>query len=427
MSFSADMIHGGHIKIIQRAAELGELTIGVLTDEVVAEYKRFPLLSFEERKQIISNIKGVTRVIPQTELSYAKNISSLRPDIVVHGDDWREGYQSRIRDEVIKCLEAYGGSLVEFPYTENKEYSILERQLRKQTGIPDIRRRKLRQLLQLKPLLSAIEAHNGLTGLIAEETRIYEDGKTSQFDAVWVSSLCDSTAKGKPDIELVDMSSRLRTIDDIMEVTTKPIIFDGDTGGQPEHFVYNITTLERMGVSAVIIEDKTGLKRNSLLGNDVVQTQADIEDFAEKVKLGKRALTTDEFMLIARIESLILERGLQDALRRAHAFVKAGADGIMIHSRRKSPDEIFDFCDAFRSEDSRTPITVVPTTFFETTEDELASHGVNIVIYANHLIRSAFPAMKKAAESILTFHSAKEAERFCLPIREVLEIIPNKQ
>jgi phosphoenolpyruvate phosphomutase len=426
MSFSADVLHGGHIKIIQKAAELGELTIGVLTDEVVAEYKRFPLLSFEERKRIISNIKGVTRVVSQTELSYAGNLLSLKPDIVVHGDDWREGYQSRIRDEAIKCLESYGGSLVEFPYAENKEYLILEGQLKKQTGIPEIRRKKLKQLLRLKPLLTAIEAHNGLTGLIAEETRIYENAKTNQFDAVWISSLCDSTAKGRPDIELVDMSSRLRTIDEVMEATTKPIILDGDTGGQTEHFVYNITTLERRGVSAIIIEDKMGLKQNSLFGNEVPQTQAGIEAFSEKIKAGKRALATDEFMLIARIESLILEKGMPDALQRAHAFVKAGADGIMIHSRKRTPDEVFEFCDAFRSEDSQTPITVVPTAFFETTEEELSSHGANIVIYANHLIRSAFPAMKKAAESILTHHCAKEAERFCIPIREVLEIIPQK-
>jgi phosphoenolpyruvate phosphomutase len=427
MSFSADMLHGGHIKIIQKAAELGELTIGVLTDEVVAEYKRFPLLPFEERKQIISNIRGVARVVSQTELSYVKNLLLLKPDIVVHGDDWQEGYQSRIRDEVIACLDAYGGSLVEFPYTENEEYRIIEGQLRKHTGIPDIRRKKLRQLLRLKPQLTAIEAHNGLTGLIAEETRIYNNEKTKQFDAIWISSLCDSTAKGRPDIELVDASSRLRTIDDIMEVTTKPIILDGDTGGLTEHFVYNITTLERIGVSAVIIEDKTGLKQNSLFGNEIAQTQDSIEAFTEKIKAGKRALATDEFMLIARIESLILEKGLPDALKRAHSFVKAGADGIMIHSRKGTPDEVFEFCDAFRSEDSQTPLTVVPTTFYETTEEELLSHGVNIVIYANHLIRSAFPAMKRVAESILTHRCAKEAERLCMPIREVLEIIPKKQ
>jgi phosphoenolpyruvate phosphomutase len=426
MSFGADFIHAGHIKIIREAAGLGELTIGILTDEVVAEYKRFPLLLFAERKEIIANIKGVAHVIPQTELSYKKNLLLIKPDIVVHGDDWRTGYLSNIRNEVIQTIAEFGGELVEFPYSDKEEYRAMESYLQQQTGIPDIRRKKLRQLLQLKPVLSVIEAHNGLTGLIAEETRVFSKGKINQFDGIWVSSLCDSTAKGKPDIELVDMSSRLRTVNDIMEVTSKPIILDGDSGGLTEHFVYNIMTLERIGVSAVIIEDKVGLKKNSLFGSETTQTQDSIEGFAEKIKAGKQALITKEFLLIARIESLILEKGIDDALTRAHAFVKAGADAIMIHSRQKTPDEVFSFCDAFRSADSSTPLVVVPTTFFSVTEDELAGHGVNIVIYANHLIRSAFPAMKKTAELILTHRSAREAEHICMSVNEILSVIPPK-
>jgi phosphoenolpyruvate phosphomutase len=427
MSFSADFIHAGHIKIIKEAAGLGELTIGILTDEVVAEYKRFPLLLFAERKEIIANIKGVAHVIPQTELSYTKNLLLIKPDIVVHGDDWRVGYLSNIRNEVIQTVTKFGGELVEFPYSDKEEYRAIETYLQQQTGIPDIRRKKLRQLLQLKPVLSVIEAHNGLTGLIAEETRVFYEGRINQFDGIWVSSLCDSTAKGKPDIELVDMSSRLRTVNDIMEVTSKPIILDGDSGGLTEHFVYNIMTLERIGVSAVIIEDKVGLKRNSLFGTEATQTQDCIEGFTEKIKAGKQALSTKEFLLIARIESLILEKGIADALTRAHAFVKAGADAIMIHSRQKTPDEVFSFCDAFRSSDSNTPLVVVPTTFFSVTEDELAGHGVNIVIYANHLIRSAFPAMKKAAELILAHRSAREVEHICMPINEILSVIPQNK
>ena len=426
MVFSADYIHGGHIEIIQNAASLGELIVGVLTDRVVAEYKRYPLLPYEERVRIIANIKGVSKALPQHELSYRNNLMEIKPDIVVHGDDWRTGYQMKIRREVLEILQLYGGELVEFPYSKKPEYEQIEGTMRKQAGIPDIRRKKLKKMLELKNCIRVIEAHNGISGLIAEETRIYEEGKTRQFDAIWVSSLCDSTAKGRPDIELVDMTSRIRTIDDILQVTTKPIILDCDTGGQTEHFVYNIETLERIGVSAVIIEDKIGLKRNSLFGTEAAQEQDSAESFSEKIRAGKKALFTDEFMLIARIESLILEMGMIDALSRAISYVEAGADGIMIHSRQKEPDEIFEFCGKFRKINDRTPLVVVPTMFNQVKEEELEDCGVNIIIYANQLIRSAFPAMKNAAELILRYHRAKEADEICMPINEILRIIPEK-
>lgn len=317
MSFSTDMLHSGHIAIIEKAAALGQLTIGVLTDQVIASYKRYPLLSYEERVNMLQSIRGVYRTVEQNSLSYADNLRKLRPDYVVHGDDWKSGVQKPIRDEVVSILNEYGGELVEYPYSNDERYRALEQRSREHLSIPDIRRGRLRDLLAMKPTVSILEAHSGITGLIAENTVVVKEGKAFQFDGMWVSSLCDSTAKGKPDIELVDMSSRLRTIDDIMEVTTKPIILDGDTGGLIEHFVYNIKTLERMGVSAVIIEDKTGLKKNSLFGTEVAQTQDCIEHFCEKIAAGKRALKTKEFMLIARIESLILERGMADALKRA--------------------------------------------------------------------------------------------------------------
>ena len=401
MSFSTDMLHSGHIAIIEKAAALGQLTIGVLTDQVIASYKRYPLLSYEERVNMLQSIRGVYRTVEQNSLSYADNLRKLRPDYVVHGDDWKSGVQKPIRDEVVSILNEYGGELVEYPYSNDERYRALEQRSREHLSIPDIRRGRLRDLLAMKPTVSILEAHSGITGLIAENTVVVKEGKAFQFDGMWVSSLCDSTAKGKPDIELVDMSSRLRTIDDIMEVTTKPIILDGDTGGLIEHFVYNIKTLERMGVSAVIIEDKTGLKKNSLFGTEVAQTQDCIEHFCEKIAAGKRALKTKEFMLIARIESLILERGMADALKRAFAYVAAGADGIMIHSRKKSPEEIFEFCERFREKDPVTPIVVVPTSFNTVTEEEFAQRGINIVIYANQLTRSAFPAMQKAARTIL--------------------------
>lgn len=426
MSFSTDILHSGHISILEKAAALGELTVGVLTDQVVASYKRFPVLSYDERVLMLKNIKGVSRVVEQHSLSYAENLRKLKPDIVVHGDDWKTGPQKPVRDEVLSVLAEYGGELVEFPYSNDERYQALEERSREHLSIPDIRRGRLRRLLAMKPLVSILEAHSGITGLIAEKTAVVKDGKTKQFDGMWVSSLCDSTAKGKPDIELVDMSSRLRTIDDIMEVTTKPIILDGDTGGLIEHFVYNVRTLERMGVSAVIIEDKTGLKKNSLFGTEVEQTQDTIEHFCEKITAGKRALKTRDFMIIARIESLILEQGMEDALARAFAYVKAGADGIMIHSRKKDPAEIFEFCEKFRAEDASTPIVVVPTSFNTVTEDEFAARGVNIVIYANQLTRSAFPAMQKVALAILENQRAKEADDMCMPIKEILTLIPEE-
>ena len=426
MSFSTDMLHSGHIAIIEKAAALGQLTIGVLTDQVIASYKRYPLLSYEERVNMLQSIRGVYRTVEQNSLSYADNLRKLRPDYVVHGDDWKSGVQKPIRDEVVSILNEYGGELVEYPYSNDERYRALEQRSREHLSIPDIRRGRLRDLLAMKPTVSILEAHSGITGLIAENTVVVKEGKAFQFDGMWVSSLCDSTAKGKPDIELVDMSSRLRTIDDIMEVTTKPIILDGDTGGLIEHFVYNIKTLERMGVSAVIIEDKTGLKKNSLFGTEVAQTQDCFEHFCEKIAAGKRALKTKEFMLIARIESLILERGMADALKRAFAYVAAGADGIMIHSRKKSPEEIFEFCERFREKDPVTPIVVVPTSFNTVTEEEFAQRGINIVIYANQLTRSAFPAMQKAARTILENHRAKEADDLCMPIKDILTLIPEE-
>jgi len=423
--FATDIIHGGHINVIKQAAQLGSVMVGMLSDEAMIDYKRMPLLSFEERKQIVENIKGVDSVVVQEELSYVKNLRAYRPDIVVHGNDWITGIQQPIREEVINTLKEYGGQLVEIPYSSDKNYKILEESIAR-LAIPDIRRGRLRQMMKLKKPLSILEAHSGITGLIAEKTMVVKNGRSYQFDGMWVSSLCDSTAKGKPDIELVDMSSRMRTIDDIMEVTTKPIILDGDTGGLIEHFTYTVRTLERMGVSAVIIEDKTGLKKNSLFGTDVKQTQDTVEHFCEKISAGKKAQRTKEFMIIARIESLILEKGMENALLRADAYVQAGADGIMIHSRKKDPAEIFEFVEKFRAKDKTTPLVVVPTSFNTVTEEEFGQRGINIVIYANQLTRSGFPAMQKAAVTILENHRAKEADDMCMPIKDILTLIPEE-
>ena len=427
MCMSTDVVHGGHIEIINQAAELGELTVGVLTDEVVSAYKRYPLLSCEERMKIVAGLKGVAHVIKQTDISYREPLKTLRPDYVVHGDDWRIGFQKPVREECIRLLEEYGGKLVEFPYSRSEQYDQLESAARSQLSIPDIRRGRLRRLIEQKGMAVCMEAHTGLTGLIAEKTTVMEQGTIRQFDGMWISSLCDSTIKGKPDTELVDFSSRLNTINDIMEVTTKPIILDGDTGGLTEHFVYMVRSLERLGVSAVIIEDKTGLKKNSLFGTEVAQEQDSMENFCHKIAEGKRAQKTKDFMLIARIESLILEKGMEDALARARAYAAAGADGVMIHSRRKDPDEVFEFIRRFRTENRHTRLVVVPTSYNSVYEEEFKERGVNVVIYANHLIRSSYPAMCQTAESILRCHRAKEAdEQYCMSIKNILTLIPEE-
>lgn len=424
MCFSTDIIHSGHIAIIRKAQRLGKLIIGVLSDEAVADYKRVPLLPFIERKSMFENISGVYQVVEQRMLSYREVLERIKPNYVVHGDDWISGIQRPIRDEVVSVLAGYGGMLVEFPYARDKKYVDLEERSRLEMSGPDMRRACLKKLISMKGLVTAIEAHSGLTGLIAENTVVCQNGGIHQFDAMWISSLCDSTAKGKPDIELVDMTSRFRTVDDIMEVTTKPIIFDGDTGGLTEHFVYTVRTLERMGVSMVIIEDKVGLKKNSLFGNEVEQTQDSIGNFCEKISAAKRAQKTKDFMICARIESLILERGMADALERASAYVEAGADAVMIHSRRKNPQEIFEFIRQFRRKDCNTPLVVVPTSFNQVTEAEFKKQGVNLVIYANQLTRAGFPAMQKAAKLILENHRAKECDDICMPIHEIIRLIP---
>lgn len=426
MCFSTDILHGGHMALIKKASRLGRLVVGVLSDEATVSYKRYPLVPYAERKALFENISGVYRVVEQKELSYRENLEALKPDIVVHGDDWVEGFQKPIRAEVLEVLAAYGGRLVEFPYASDEKYQEIERRARQELSLPDVRRARLKKAIAMKGLVTAIEAHSGITGLIAENTVVHQEGKSYQFDAMWVSSLCDSTAKGKPDIELVDMSSRFRTIDDIMEVTTKPIIFDGDTGGMTEHFVYTVKTLERMGVSMIIIEDKTGLKKNSLFGTEVKQTQDTIEHFCEKIAAGKRAQKTRDFMIVARIESLILEQGMEDALTRAFAFVDAGADGIMIHSRKKDPAEIFEFVEKFRAKNQQTPVVVVPTSFNSVTEQEFKDRGVNVVIYANQLTRSGFPAMQNAARMILENHRAQECDATLMSIKDIITLIPEQ-
>lgn len=421
--FSTDVIHEGHLNIIKKAQKYGSVILGALTDKALVSFSRFPTIAEAARIELYKTLEGVSQIVIQDDMYYNRMIEEIQPDYVIHGDNWREGPEKIIRENVISLLDKYGGELIEVPYTYNTTVQKIDRLLIEKLSMPEYRRKRLRQLINMRPVVKIIEAHSGLTGLIAEKTIVEDRGRLDQFDGMWVSSLCDSTDRGKPDIELVDLTSRLRTIDDIMDVTTKPVILDGDTGGLTEHFVYNVRTLERKGVSAVIIEDKKGLKKNSLFGTEVEQTQATIEEFCEKIKAGKMAQLTDDFMIIARIESLILEKGMDDALSRAFSYCAAGADGIMIHSRRKEPNEIFEFCDNFRKKDQETPIVVVPTSFNSVTETELAGHGVNIVIYANQLMRAAFPAMKNAAEEILKNHRAQEIDSKLMPFKDIIRLI----
>jgi phosphoenolpyruvate phosphomutase / 2-hydroxyethylphosphonate cytidylyltransferase len=425
IGMSADLIHQGHLNIIAEGKKFGNVIIGLLTDEAIASYKRLPLIAFDERKLIVENLKGVEKVIAQTTLDYFPNLKKIKPDYVVHGDDWKTGVQREVRQRVIDTLSDWGGELIEPKYTEGISSTDLISAIKARGITPGKRMKTLRRLINVKPIVRILEAHNGLTGLIVEKTSIEKDGKTIEYDGIWESSLTDSTSKGKPDTELVDFTSRFQSIEEILEVTTKPIIVDGDTGGKIEHFKFRVKTLERLGVSAIIIEDKVGSKRNSLFGTDVEQHQDSIENFSTKISEGKKSLVTEDFMIIARIESLILKKGMDDAMDRAKAYIKAGADGIMIHSKDKDGKEIIDFCQKYKKFYNRVPLIVVPSTFAHFTEVELQSLGINVVIYANQLIRSAYPAMIKTAKSILKNSRGKEAsDEFCMPIKDILTLIP---
>ncbi len=424
---SADIIHPGHLNIIKEGVKLGNVTIGVLTDKAIASYKRLPYLNYEQRTLIIENIKGVEKVIPQNTLDYVPNLLIEKPDFVVHGDDWKEGIQKNTRQTVIDTISEWGGKVIDVPYTHGISSTKLNEKLKSIGTTPEIRMKRLRRLIQSKSIVRILESHSGLTGLIAENTKVNVNGVDQEFDGMWSSSLTDSTSKGKPDIEAVDITTRMHGLNDTIECTTKPIIYDGDTGGKIEHFSFTVRTLERHGISAIIIEDKIGLKKNSLFGTSVPQSQDTIEGFSAKIKSGKAAQVTDDFMIIARVESLILGKSVEDALERTLAYVKAGADGIMIHSKEKTGLDIKDFCERLRLENKSIPIVVVPSTFNHITEEEFQHWGANIVIYANHMLRASYPAMLDVAKSILSNGRSFEDLYKCMPIKEILELIPGNK
>ena len=421
---AADLIHHGHINIIRKASELGEVIVGVLTDKAIASYKRLPYLNYSEREAVVRALKGVSKVVPQRTLDYRPNIKRLRPDFVVHGDDWITGVQSKVRAQVVRELAKWGGKVIDVPYTQGISSTRLNKSISSNGTTPDRRRSQLKRLLNSKNLVRILETHSGISSLIVDNLEVEVKGTKKSFDGIWSSSLTDSTNKGKPDIEAVDTSDRVGTINSIFDVTIKPMIYDGDTGGLAEHFAFTVKTLERLGVSAVIIEDKAGLKKNSLLGNKVTQFQENIEDFCFKIKTGKNAQVSDDFMIFARCESLILEKGMNDAIARSKAYLNSGADGIMIHSRKKDGKEIMEYCKEYKNFGAGKPLVVVPSSFDGITEKEFEDAGVNIVIYANHMLRAAYPAMLKVAETILKNGRSRETKEFCMSINDILKIIP---
>ena len=424
VGMSADVFHHGHVNIIKEARKHGDVIVGLLNDKAVSDHKRLPYLNWENRKKIIENIKGVTQVFEQFEWDYAPSILKYKPDFMVHGTDWLTGPLAPYRDLAIKALESYGGKLIEVEYTKDVSSTNLTLNQKIIGTTPDIRKATLKRLLEAKDLTRVMEAHNPISALILENLVINNDGKVKQFDGFWSSSLTDSTSQGKPDIEALDINIRLNNINNIFDVTTKPLIMDADTGGKVEHFELNVRSMERLGISAVIIEDKKGLKKNSLFGNEVKQEQETKEYFAKKIKAGINSRIDDNFMIIARIESLILEKGVDDAIDRAKTYIDSGVDGIMIHSKKEKPDEIFEFSKIFRKNHKFIPLVSVPSTYNSVKEDELVKNGFNIVIYANQMLRAAYPAMYKVAESILKNGRSLEADKELIKIKNILELIP---
>lgn len=425
VGMGCDLLHPGHLNIINHAAKLGDVIIGLMTDNAIVQYSHMPYMTYEQRKIIVESVKGVTQVVKQDTLDYTKNLKKIKPDYVVHGDDWKTGPQAATRQKVIEVLKQWNGQLIELPYTKGISSSLLNNAMREVGITPEIRGQRLRRLIQAKDMVRALEAHNGLSGMIVEQAVYEENGKEETFDAIWISSLTQSAAKAKADNGYLDATTRMTTINDILDVTTKPIIYDGDNGGPIEHFISTIKVLERLGVSAIIIEDKVGLKKNSLFGPEIEQEQDTIENFCEKIHTGKQNQITENFMIIARIESLILGKEMDDAINRAKAYLEAGADGIMIHSRQKTFDEVKAFAALYNKIENRKPLVAVPSCYDQVSEQELINNGINVVIYANQLLRAAYPAMVNTAASILKHRRAKEAtDEYCMPIKEIINLIP---
>jgi len=425
VGLAADIIHEGHINILKKAKSYGDVVVGLLTDEAIASYKNIPHLDFKRRKIIVQNIKYVKKVIPQKTLDYVPNLNLIKPNFVVHGDDWKTGIQKKVRDRVIKTLNKWSGKLIEPKYTKNISSTIIKNKIMEIGTIPQNRVSRLKRLLMSKDIVRILESHNSLTGLIIENLTVTKKNMNIEFDGMWSSSLTDSATKGKPDNSSVDFSSRISTLNDIMDVTTKPLIFDADNGGQIEHLSFLVRSLERSGVSAIIMEDKIGLKKNSLFKNQKGTKQDEPDLFAKKIRQVCKSRQSKDFLVIARIESFIVGKGLNDALKRAEIYSKAGVDAIMIHSKEKTPNEIFSFAKKFKKSKNFVPLVSVPSTYSKVYEKDLIKNGFKIVIYANHLLRAAYPAMQFAAKKILENSRSFEIEKKIIPIKEIINLIQN--
>ena len=423
VGLAADILHEGHINILKIASKLGDVTVGLLTDSAISSYKNLPHLDYKQREVVLKNIKFVKKVLPQDTLDYTKNLLSLKPHYVVHGDDWKFGIQRKIREQVIKTLKKWSGKLVEPKYTKNISSSKIKNKIIELGTSPENRKSKLKRLIDAKKIVRIIESHNAFTGLIAENLKLIKNQKFLEFDGMWSSSLTDSAIRGKPDNQAVDYSTRILGLNEILDVTTKPIIFDADNGGKIEHISYLIRTLERVGISAVVIEDKVGLKRNSLFKNQVDVKQDSIENFCKKLKKAKETKISDDLFIIARIESFILGKDLKDAMRRAEAYSQAGADAILIHSKEKYPNQIFSFSKNFSKSKFFKPLIAVPSTYSRTYEHELINNGFKVVIYANHFLRAIHPAILNVAKMILKNQRSFEAEKKISSINEVINLI----
>jgi phosphoenolpyruvate phosphomutase / 2-hydroxyethylphosphonate cytidylyltransferase len=423
IGLAADILHEGHINILQTASKLGTVIVGLLTDTAIASYKKIPFLNFNQRKIVLENIKHVSKIIPQKTLDYVENLKIIRPDYVVHGDDWKDGIQKKTRERVIKTLKLWGGRLVEPKYTKNISSTKIRSKIYNLGITPQNRLSKLKRLIKVKKIVKILETHNSLAGLIIENLSHIKNSQSLEFDGMWSSSLADSLTKGKPDNQSVDYSTRILGLNDIMDVTTKPLIFDADNGGRVEHLPYLVKTLERIGVSAMVMEDKIGEKTNSLFEDQKKTKQDSIKNFCRKLKIAKNSKISDDFFVIARVESFILGKSLNDALNRAINYVKAGADGILIHSKEKTPHQIFEFAKKFKRTKYFCPLVAVPSTYSKVKEKELIKNGFKVVIYANQMLRAAYPSMVNAGKEILKNERAFEIEKKITPIKEIISLI----
>jgi phosphoenolpyruvate phosphomutase / 2-hydroxyethylphosphonate cytidylyltransferase len=422
---AVDLLHSAHIAILKKAKTYGKVIVGLMTDKAISEYKKLPILDYNERFEILSGIKFIDKIVEQKNWDYSENIKKYKPDYFIHGDDWKSGIQKNQRKRVIQSLKKNKGKLIEVPFTKNISSSEIKNKIVKFGITPDNRVSRLKRLMDTNKIVKILESHNSLTGLIIENLKISKGNSFSEFDGMWSSSLTDSATKGKPDNSSVDFSSRLAALNEMMEVTTKLLVFDADNGGQLEHLRFLLRSLERAGASAIIMEDKIGLKKNSLFKNQSDAQQDKPELFAKKIKLICNSRKNKDFMVIARIESFILGKGLKDALKRAEVYSKAGADAILIHSKEKTPAEIFSFAKEFKKSKNFIPLVSVPSTYSKVYEKDLIKNGFKLVIYANQLLRAAYPAMQNVAKKILENNRAYEIENKIIPIKEIINLIKN--